>query len=57
MSSAPKAGEAVKWIQPEDGWTKINFDGASKGNTGPSGIGCVARDSNGGILMLEAKRI
>lgn len=29
---------------PNPGWIKLNFDGASRGNLGPSGIGYVIRD-------------
>ncbi|XP_057858285.2 uncharacterized protein LOC131067342 [Cryptomeria japonica] len=36
----------VKWDTPEDGWSKVNFDGASAGNPGQSGISCILRDSD-----------
>ncbi|XP_059076789.1 uncharacterized protein LOC131876039 [Cryptomeria japonica] len=36
----------VKWVVPKPGWYKINFDGASAGNPGQSGIGCIIRDSD-----------
>lgn len=29
---------------------KLNFEGASKGNPGPSGYGCVMRDSNSKVI-------
>ena len=32
------------------GWIKINIDGASKGDPGQSGYGCVARDHKGNIV-------
>lgn len=35
----------VEWTPLEDGWTKINFNGASKGNLRPSSVGCVAMNS------------
>ncbi|KAL0368127.1 UNVERIFIED_CONTAM: putative ribonuclease H protein [Sesamum calycinum] len=37
----------VKWNKPDRGWIKINTDGASKGNLGPSGAGGIARDEKG----------
>lgn len=35
------------WKAPKEGSLKLNFDGASKGNPGSSGFGCVVRDGNG----------
>lgn len=35
------------WSPPKSVWLKLNFDGASKGNPSPSGIGCVIRDQHG----------
>ncbi|XP_059075145.1 uncharacterized protein LOC131875134 [Cryptomeria japonica] len=37
----------IKWEALEPGWHNINFDGASTGNPGHSGIGCCIRDSEG----------
>lgn len=37
----------VKWKTPPHGWLKINFDGAAKGNPGPSGCGAILRDDKG----------
>ena len=37
----------ASWLLPPDGWSKANFDGASKGNPGPSGCGGVIRNSFG----------
>ncbi|XP_057846629.2 uncharacterized protein LOC131056298 [Cryptomeria japonica] len=39
--------DSVAWMPPKPGWLKLNFNGASKGNPGASGIGCVVRDHNG----------
>jgi ribonuclease HI len=39
---------------PQVGYHKINFDGASKGNPGPTGYGAVIRNSKGDILHLSA---
>ncbi|XP_057872372.2 uncharacterized protein LOC131078634 [Cryptomeria japonica] len=45
------------WTPPDRGWTKINFDVASRGNPGISGAGVIARDEKGSILALGAKRL
>ncbi|WCJ36333.1 Polynucleotidyl transferase ribonuclease H-like superfamily protein [Euphorbia peplus] len=37
----------VKWIPPDDGWIKINTDGASKGNPGLASAGGVLRGASG----------
>lgn len=37
----------VKWVVPELGWHKINFDGVSAGNPGRNRIGCIIKDSEG----------
>jgi ribonuclease HI len=42
------------WTPPPIGFTKINFDGASKGNPGPAGYGAILRNSKGEILHLVA---
>jgi probable phosphoglycerate mutase len=44
----------VTWLPPPNGFIKINFDGASKGNPGPAGYGAVIRNSEGEILILTA---
>lgn len=33
-----------RWIPPNIGKYKVNFDGASCGNLGPGAFGCVMRD-------------
>jgi ribonuclease HI len=40
------------WTPPPIGFIKINFDGASKGNPGPSGYGAVIKNPKGEILIL-----
>jgi hypothetical protein len=42
------------WTPPLANFIKINFDGASKGNSGPARYGAVLRNSNGKILCLVA---
>jgi hypothetical protein len=36
-----------KWSPPPVGWVKLNFDGASRGNPGPTGIGCIINNEEG----------
>lgn len=38
------------WIPPLVGTLKLNFDGASKGNPGPVGFGCVIQDHDHNII-------
>lgn len=40
-----------------EGWWKINFDEASKGNLRPLGEGFIVRDWKGDVLALGAKRL
>ncbi|GLJ28924.1 hypothetical protein SUGI_0570490 [Cryptomeria japonica] len=40
----------AKWSPPPPGWKKINFDGASRGNVGLSGIGAMVRDEEGSFV-------
>ncbi|XP_057843164.2 uncharacterized protein LOC131052593 [Cryptomeria japonica] len=42
---------------PKKGWVKLNFDGASRGNPGPVGIGCCLHDEAGRELAKLAKPI
>jgi ribonuclease HI len=42
------------WEAPETGYHKLNFDGASKGNPGPTGYGAVIRNTKGEILHIVA---
>lgn len=37
----------VKWERPQISVVKLNVDGASKGNPGYAGAGCIIRDHNG----------
>lgn len=40
----------VLWESPPEGFVKLNVDGSSLGNPGPSGAGGVFRDSGGNVL-------
>lgn len=54
---APGDTGKVIWIPPEPGWIKINFDGSSKGKLGISGLGAIAQDMNGDVLVIAANKI
>lgn len=41
------------WNPPEVRLLKVNFDGASCSNPGPSGFGCVLRDANGQVMGVK----
>lgn len=49
----------VAWTRPEMGWTKLNFDGSSKGKKSPgkASIGGVLRDHEAQFLMGYAEPI
>ncbi|XP_059064274.1 uncharacterized protein LOC131856497 [Cryptomeria japonica] len=49
--------KAATWSPPNPGWIKLNFDGASRGNLSPSGIGYVIKDHIGAIPGKMAKPI
>jgi ribonuclease HI len=42
------------WSPPPEGFVKLNFDGASKGNPGAAGYGVVYRNHHGHILEIMA---
>eukprot|EP00253_Pinus_taeda_P036043 PITA_36043 len=44
--------EQQGWHMPPTGFLKLNFDGASRGNPGPAGIGGVIRNHKGEILYI-----
>ncbi|WVZ52945.1 hypothetical protein U9M48_003943, partial [Paspalum notatum var. saurae] len=39
------------WQKPEDGWIKVNVDGAFVEQTGTAGAGVVARDTEGSVIF------
>ena len=47
----------VAWEKPHVGWTKLNFDGSCKCNTGRASIGGVVRDHNAEFLLGYAESI
>jgi ribonuclease HI len=52
-----EARKNCKWSPPPPGWYKLNFDGASRGNPGLSGIGCIINNEDGQWLLKRAKLI
>ncbi|KAL0283502.1 UNVERIFIED_CONTAM: putative ribonuclease H protein [Sesamum radiatum] len=50
MTSGQKA-TTVHWRKPQEGWYKLNTDGASKGNPGISGAGGILRDQLGKVIF------
>lgn len=49
-----KSRDGVFWIFPLEGWIKINFYGAAKGNPRLAGCGGVIRDENGRFILMVA---
>lgn len=50
-------GDKCKWEPAPNGWAKINFDGASRGNPGKSGIGCIIKKDTGKWIVKRASYI
>ncbi|XP_057857718.2 uncharacterized protein LOC131066864 [Cryptomeria japonica] len=51
VTPVPKTNKKlIRWIPPRSDWVKLNFDGAYRGNLGPTGIGAVIRNSSGILL-------
>ncbi|GLJ49246.1 hypothetical protein SUGI_1040380 [Cryptomeria japonica] len=40
----------VTWQAPSIGWQKLNFDEASRGNPGQSGVGAIIRNEDGEVV-------
>ncbi|KAL0405791.1 UNVERIFIED_CONTAM: putative ribonuclease H protein [Sesamum latifolium] len=47
----------VPWRKPQDGWYKLNTDGASKGNPGISGEGGILRNHLGIVIFAFQEHI
>ncbi|GLJ12448.1 hypothetical protein SUGI_0190990 [Cryptomeria japonica] len=39
----------IRWRVPQPNFSKLNFDGVSKGNSGRSGIDCIIKDHSGSL--------
>ncbi|KAF5473311.1 hypothetical protein F2P56_009932 [Juglans regia] len=45
----------ITWKPPKPGWVKLNVDGCSLGNPGPSGAGGIIRDDKGDLICRFAE--
>lgn len=50
-----QAERITNWQPPDLRWINVNFDGAARGNPGPSSAGCVAKDRRG-VVMAKCKQ-
>lgn len=41
----------IKWKALGNGWVKLNFDGAAKGNSGIAGYDCIVRDGSSKMIF------
>ncbi|KAL9236708.1 hypothetical protein vseg_011344 [Gypsophila vaccaria] len=57
LRSLHKEPIPVSWKKPKVGWTKLNFDGSLKYNTGKASIGGVFRDHKAEFLLGYAESI
>ncbi|OMO92697.1 hypothetical protein COLO4_17377 [Corchorus olitorius] len=46
-----------KWLAPEEGWLKVNVDGAFDPGTSEGAVGIVARDHNGCLIGGTGMRV
>ncbi|KAL0449189.1 UNVERIFIED_CONTAM: hypothetical protein Slati_1475300 [Sesamum latifolium] len=51
LSPFSKSPILCRWVAPTVGKWKLNCDGASKGNPGPSGAGGLVRDDRGRLIL------
>jgi ribonuclease HI len=57
ISNWHKEAIPVSWEKPGIGWTKLNFDGSSKGKEGKASIGGVFRNHKAEFLLGYAESI
>lgn len=55
--SGNKVVKRIRWEKPEQGWAKLNSDGASSGNPGPAGCGSLIRNEKGEWIVGFARKI
>ena len=46
-----------KWIPPPKGWSKLNFDGAARGNPGIAGVGIIINNDEGKWIVKKEESI
>ncbi|KAL0283183.1 UNVERIFIED_CONTAM: putative ribonuclease H protein, partial [Sesamum radiatum] len=51
QKSQRQKATTVHWRKPQEGWYKLNMDGASKGNPGISGAGGILQDQLGKVIF------
>ena len=51
-SSTSLSRKQTRWRPPDEGYWKLNFDGASRGNPGPSGSGACIRNLDGDVVAI-----
>ena len=56
-SKIPLIRAQTKWIPPSDGYFKLNYDGASRGNPRKSGYGIVIRDFKGHVIVAKSSSL
>ncbi|KAH0756408.1 hypothetical protein KY290_026678 [Solanum tuberosum] len=49
--------KCVRWYPPDEGWWKVNIDGASKANLRPSAATFCIRDNNGDLVCAKGMKI
>lgn len=47
----------VSWCPPQEGWVKVNFDGATCGNPRPFGAGVIKSNWKGDLLATTVKNL
>ena len=47
----PSLPKASKWLPPPSNWVKVNFDGATFGNTSSTGLGAIIRNDLGLVMV------
>lgn len=57
LRSCHKERIPVAWRKPEIGWTKLNFDGSSRGKAGKASIGGVFRNHEAEFILGYAESI
>jgi hypothetical protein len=45
------------WVPPPVGWTKVNFDGSFVEHTGEAGVGLIARNFKGEVVLTAWRSI
>jgi hypothetical protein len=53
---APAGVEVQKWLKPDQGWVKLNCDGALDIAAGVAGVGIIVRDHPGAFVAAECRK-